>query len=157
MKNRKGRNNNSSKLRAMLDKLNEDYTGMKNTHQVDNILNMIRKDSDPLKKPVETYKKEMTPEQQQRMEKWHHHYRSIDIDPPKSEYPSAIDTYEELKESLEDLEHNLKNTTDLLDGALAQPGESSELLAYISEMTQEHASLIKEVKEIRIKLGLDKA
>ena len=157
MKNRKGRNNNSNKLRAMLDALNQDETGMKNTHQVNDILNMIRKDSDPLKKPVEIYKKEMTPEQKQRMENWHHHYRSLDIDPPKSEYPSALDTYEELKESLEDLEHNLKHTTDLLDGALNQPGDSPELLAYISEMTQEQAELIKEVKETRIKLGLNKA
>ena len=51
----------------------------------------------------------------------------------------------------------LSHTTDFLDGALAQPGESPELLSYISEMTQVQAKLIKEVKNTRLKLGLDRA
>ena len=81
------------------------------------------------------------------------------IKQPKSkvEPQSGISRYEELKYELEEIELELSHTTDFLDGALAQPGESPELLAYISEMTQVQAELVKEVKQTRVKLGLDKA
>jgi len=150
MKNRKGRNNNSSKLRQMLDSLNDDSpkidkykemaydigdrefgTGHMSDHdrnKTEEILKMLRNKSENIEQPKS-----------------------------KVEQQSGIGRYEDLKYELEELEMELSHTTDFLDGALAQPGDSPELLAYISEMTQVQAELIKEVKNTRLKLGLDKA
>ena len=148
MKNRK--NNKSNKLRQMLDSLNDDSsnidkykevsynvsdrefgTGHMSDHdknKTEEILKMLRSKPDNVKQPKS-----------------------------KVEPQSGISRYEEIKYELEELEAELSHTTDFLDGALAQPGESPELLAYISEMTQVQAELVKEVKQTRVKLGLDKA
>ena len=150
MKNRKGRNNNSSKLRQMLDSLNDDGpkidkykemaydigdrefgTGHMRDHdrnKTEEILKMLRNKSENIEQPKS-----------------------------KVEQQSGIGRYEDLKYELEELEMELSHTSDFIDGALAQPGDSPELLAYISEMTQVQAELIKEVKNTRLKLGLDKA
>jgi vacuolar-type H+-ATPase subunit I/STV1 len=148
MKNRK--NNKLNKLRQMLDSLNDDSskidkykevaynigarefgTGHMSDHdknKTEEILNMLRSKPDNVKQPKS-----------------------------KVEPQSGISRYEDLKYELEELEMELSHTSDFLDGALAQPGESPELLSYISEMTQVQAELIKEVKNTRLKLGLDRA
>lgn len=163
----KDRNNKkSNKLRQMLESLNDDGSinkykemayeiGMRdfekdmNMNRSEDILNMIRKDSDPLKKPVNK-KPKIISEQK-------HHKDALNVPPPKIDNPGGIEIYEDLKYQLEESETELQHTTDLLDGALAQPGDSPELLAYINEMTQVQADIVEDVKKLRLKLGLDRA